>query len=80
MNTVDDFLLDSNSLPELNEHVTKKWLDFYVDTRSLQHSRHADRSFSIFFLAALSAIGLLRCHFVKYHYLTFIKHKQRIRC
>jgi hypothetical protein len=42
MNTVDDFLLDSNSLPELNEHVTKKWLDFYVDTRSLQHSRHAD--------------------------------------
>lgn len=42
MNTGDDCLLDSNSVPELNEYMTKKWLDFYVDTKSLQHSWQAD--------------------------------------
>lgn len=35
MNIVDDFFLDSNSFLELNEYVIKKWLDFYVDIRSL---------------------------------------------
>lgn len=42
MNTVDEFLLDSNSFPELNKDTTKKRSDLYVDSKSLQHGWQAD--------------------------------------
>lgn len=37
MNTVSEFLLDSNTFPELNEYMTKNEI-LYGDTKSLQHS------------------------------------------